>query len=64
MYSIPRYCLKIEAALKGSKRQLAGWVRQIDGFSVRYMSIGVGRGFFASKHLVWIGESFRGHETF
>ena len=59
-----RYCLKIEAARKGSKRQLAGCVRQIDGFSVRCMSIGVGPGFFAIKHLVWIGESFRGREAF
>ena len=42
----------------------SGMRRQIDGFSVRCMSIGVGPGFFASKHLVWIGESFRGHETF
>src|SRR5271168_2414421 len=28
------------------------------------MPIGVGPGFFASKHLVWIGESFRSHQTF
>src|ERR1700678_3386725 len=28
------------------------------------MSIGVSPGVFASKHLVWIGESFRSHETF
>src|ERR1700722_18567628 len=45
-------------------RQLAGSFWQIHGFSVRCMSIGVGPGFFASKHLVWIGESFRSHETF
>jgi hypothetical protein len=46
------------------KRQLPGFVRQIDGLSVRCMSIGVGPGFFASKHLVWIGKSFRSHEMF
>jgi hypothetical protein len=28
------------------------------------MSIGVGPGFFASKHLVWSGKPFRSHETF
>ena len=43
----------------GPKRQLAGFVQQIYGFSVRCMSIGVGPGVFASKHLVWIGECFR-----
>jgi hypothetical protein len=48
----------------GPKRQLAGFVQQIYGFSVRCMSIGVGPGVFASKHLVWIGECFRSHETF
>src|ERR1700677_440592 len=48
----------------GPKRQLAGFVRQIDGFSVRCMSVGVGPRVFASKHLVWIGEPFRSHQTF
>src|ERR1700685_2531603 len=45
-------------------RKLAGSAWQIDGFSVRCMSIGVGPGFFASQHLVWIAESFRSHEKF